>query len=90
LAPIAELGVPGFDVSSWYALFAPAKTPAAVVQKLHAVATAALADPGTRQKLEQLGVVVVASTPAELAAFLKREMDKWGPVIREAGITGTD
>jgi tripartite-type tricarboxylate transporter receptor subunit TctC len=44
----------------------------------------------TKQRLEQLGVVVVASTSAELATFLKREMDKWGPVIKEAGITGTD
>jgi tripartite-type tricarboxylate transporter receptor subunit TctC len=87
LAPIAELGVPGFDVSSWYALFAPAKTPPEVVKKLHADAVAALSDPVTKQRLEQLGVVVVASSPAELAAFLKREMDKWGPVIREAGIT---
>jgi tripartite-type tricarboxylate transporter receptor subunit TctC len=44
----------------------------------------------TKQRLEQLGVVVVASSPAELAAFLKREMDKWGPVIKEAGITGSE
>ena len=41
----------------------------------------------TRQKLEGLGVVVRGSTPVELAAFLKAEMDKWGPVIKEAGIT---
>jgi tripartite-type tricarboxylate transporter receptor subunit TctC len=48
---------------------------------------AALTDPATKERLEQLGVVVVGSTPAELAAFLKAEMDKWAPVIKEAGIT---
>ena len=48
---------------------------------------AALTDPVTKERLEQLGVAVVGSTPAELAAFLKAEMDKWAPVIKEAGIT---
>jgi tripartite-type tricarboxylate transporter receptor subunit TctC len=90
LPPIAESGVPGFDVSSWYALFAPAKTPAEILRKMHADTVNALADPTTRLRLEQLGVVVVGSTPAELAAFLKAEMDKWGPVIKEAGITIRD
>ena len=87
---IAEVGVPGFDVSSWYALFAPARTPPQIVNKMHADAVAALSDPVTKERLEQLGVDVVASTPAELTSFLKREMDKWSPVIKEAGITGTD
>jgi len=84
---IAEAGVPGFDVSSWYAIFAPARTPPEIVRKIHADTIAALADRATKERLEQLGVVVIGSTPAELAAFLKAEMDKWGPVIKEAGIT---
>ena len=87
LAPIAELGVPGFDVSSWYALLAPAKTPPDIVRKMHADTVAAVRDPATKAKLEQLGVVVIGSSPAELAAHLRAEMDKWGPVIKEAGIT---
>ena len=87
LPPIAEAGVPGFDVSSWYALFAPARTPPEIIRKMHADTVAALSDPATKERLEQLGVVVVGSTPAELAAFLKAEMDKWAPVIKEAGIT---
>ena len=87
LPPIAEEGVPGFDVSSWYAFLAPANTPPNIVQKMRDDTVAALADPTTRQRLEQLGVVVTGSTPAELAAFLRAEMDKWGPVIKEAGIT---
>ena len=85
LPTIAE--VPGFDVSSWYALFAPARTPPEIIGKMHADTVAALSDPATKERLEQLGVVVVGSTPAELAAFLKAEMDKWAPVIKEAGIT---
>jgi tripartite-type tricarboxylate transporter receptor subunit TctC len=84
---IAEAGVPGFDVSSWYAIFAPAKTPPEIVRKVSADIITALADPTTKERLEQLGVVVAGSTPAELAAHLKTEMDKWGPVIKEAGIT---
>jgi tripartite-type tricarboxylate transporter receptor subunit TctC len=87
LPPIAEVGVPGFDVSSWYAFFAPAKTPPEILQKMHADTVAALADPVTKERLEQLGVVVVGSTPQALAAFLKSEMEKWGPVIKEAGIS---
>ena len=87
LPPIAEAGVPGFDVSSWYGFFAPAKTPPEIVRKMHADTVAALADPTTKSRLEQLGVVVIGSTPAELAVYLKSEMEKWGPVIKEAGIT---
>jgi tripartite-type tricarboxylate transporter receptor subunit TctC len=87
MVPIAELGVPGFDVSSWYALFAPAKTSPEIIRKMNADAVTAVTDPATKARLEQLGVVVAGSSPAELAAFLRREMDKWGPVIKEAGIT---
>jgi tripartite-type tricarboxylate transporter receptor subunit TctC len=86
LPPIAEAGVPGFDVSSWYAFLTPAKTPPEIIRKMHADTVAALTDPATKQKLEALGVVVRGSSPVELAAFLKAEMDKWGPVIREAKI----
>jgi tripartite-type tricarboxylate transporter receptor subunit TctC len=87
LPPIAEAGVPGFDVSSWYALFAPAKTPPEIVRKMHADTVAALADPMTKDRLAQLGVAIVGSTSNELAVYLKAEMDKWGPVIKDAGIS---
>src|SRR4249920_3535397 len=90
LPPIAESGVPGFDVSSWYAVFMPVKTPAEIVRKASADTVAALAYPATRARLEQLGVVVIGSTPEGLGAHLRSEMDKWGPVIREAGIKGSD
>ena len=88
--PIAEEGVPGFDVTSWYGFFVPSKTPPEIIRKMNADAVAAIRDPVIKSRLDQLGVAVIASTPAELGSFLKREMDKWGPVIKEAGITGTD
>jgi tripartite-type tricarboxylate transporter receptor subunit TctC len=54
---------------------------------MHADTVATLNDPATKERLEQLGVLVVGSTPEQLAAFLKAEMDKWAPVIKEAGIS---
>ena len=86
LPTIAEAGVPGFDVSSWFAFFVPAKTPAPIVEKMHKDIVAALAYPPVRERLEPLGAALVGSTPDELARHLKSEMDKWGPVIRDAGI----
>ena len=84
---IDEAGVRGFDVSSWYAIFAPARTPSDVVRRISADTAAAVADAVTRERLEQLGVAPVGSSPSALAAHLKSEMDKWGPVIKAAGIT---
>jgi tripartite-type tricarboxylate transporter receptor subunit TctC len=87
LPTIAESGVPGFDVSSWYALFAPAKTPPDIVGKLNAATVTALAEPAVQSKFEPLGVMVASSTPQALGDFLKAEIDKWGPVIKAAGIS---
>jgi tripartite-type tricarboxylate transporter receptor subunit TctC len=87
LPTIAEAGVPGFDVSSWFAFFLPAKTPAPIIAKMHADIVAALAHPPVKERLEPLGAALVGSTPEELARHIKSEMDKWGPVIREAGIS---
>jgi len=84
---IAESGLPGFDVSSWYAFLAPARTPPDIVRKMHADTVTALTDPATKERLDQLGVVVAGSTPQELAAHLQVETEKWGPVIKAAGIT---
>src|SRR4051795_5389765 len=85
LPAIAEF-VPGYDVSSWFALFVAAKTPGEIVAKLNADAVAAVHHPAVKQRYAQLGATVIASTPAELAAHLKGEMDRWGPIIRAAGI----
>lgn len=86
LPTIAESGVPGFDVSSWYALLMPAKTPADIVAKVNAAAVTALSEPEVRAKFEPLGVVVESSTPEALGSLLKSEIEKWGPIIKAAGI----
>ena len=85
---IAEAGVPGYDVTSWYALFMPAKTPADIIKKVRDDTIAALAHPALKQKLEEMGADVTPSTPAELAAHLRSETAKWGPIIKELGIKG--
>jgi len=84
-APIAEL-VPGFDVSSWFALFGPAKTPQAVIDKVQAATKAAITDPGVRAKMDLLAAEPVGNSPAELAAFVLSEQTKWGGLIKEVGI----
>jgi tripartite-type tricarboxylate transporter receptor subunit TctC len=83
---IAESGVPGFDVFSWFGFFVPAKTPQDVIARINADTNAALAYAPVKSRFEELGAVPKGSTQAELAAFLKSEIDKWGPVIREAKI----
>jgi tripartite-type tricarboxylate transporter receptor subunit TctC len=83
---IAESGVPGFDVSSWFGFFVPVKTPPDVIARINTDANAALAHPSVKSRFEELGATPKGSTPAELAAFLKSEIDKWGPVIRDARI----
>jgi tripartite-type tricarboxylate transporter receptor subunit TctC len=86
LPTVAESGVPGYDVSSWYGLYAPAKTPADVIKKINADMVAILADPAIKQKFEPLGVVAQSSTPAELAAKNAGDVKLWGPIIEEAHI----
>jgi tripartite-type tricarboxylate transporter receptor subunit TctC len=86
LPTIAESGVPGFDVFSWFGFFVPVKTPQDVIAKINADTNAALAYAPVKSRFEELGANPKGSTPAELAAFLKSEIDKWGPVIREAKI----
>ncbi|WNJ89715.1 tripartite tricarboxylate transporter substrate binding protein [Bosea sp. 685] len=84
-APIAEV-VPGFDVSSWFALFAPSKTPKAIIDRIQADTKTAIADAGVRAKMDLLAAEPVGNTPAELAAFVQSEQKKWGDLIKEVGI----
>jgi tripartite-type tricarboxylate transporter receptor subunit TctC len=83
---IAESGVPGFDVYSWFGFFVPARTPPDIIAKINADTNAALVHPSVKPRFEHLGAVPKGSTPAELASFLKSEIDKWGPVIADARI----
>ncbi|MEW6639398.1 MAG: tripartite tricarboxylate transporter substrate binding protein [Pseudomonadota bacterium] len=86
LPTIAEAGVPGFDVSSWFALYAPARTPPDILARVNRDTVAALQHAAVKPRLEDLGAEIVGSTPEALAAHLQAEMDKWGPVIRDARI----
>jgi tripartite-type tricarboxylate transporter receptor subunit TctC len=88
LPTIAESGVPGYDVSSWYGLYVPAKTSAPIVKKMHADTAAMLAEPAVKARFETLGVVVVGSTPDELAARARADAALWGPVIKASNIKG--
>ena len=83
---IAETGVPGYDSSSWFAFFLPARTPPAIVKKVSADTATVLKDPAVAARLAQLGMVIVGSTPEEMGAYLKADIAKWGPVIKAAGI----
>jgi tripartite-type tricarboxylate transporter receptor subunit TctC len=83
---VAESGLPGFDVTSWYALFVPVKTPARIVKKIHDDTVTILAEPAVKARLEQVGVEVAGSTPEQLAAQMRAETELWGPIIRAAGI----
>jgi tripartite-type tricarboxylate transporter receptor subunit TctC len=83
---IAEAGVPGYDVTAWQALFVPAKTPPAIVRKISADTTTALADPAIKDRLAKTGYVAEGSSPEALARLLKSEIDKWSGVIKSVGI----
>lgn len=87
--PIADT-VPGFDVGSWFALFYQAKTPRDIVEKVSEDVRAALQHDTVKARLEDLGARVAGSTPDALASHVRAEMDRWGAVIREAGIKAQD
>src|SRR5438132_1290342 len=87
---IAESGVPGFDVSSWFGFFLPVKTPPEIIAKLNADTNAALAHPSVKSRFDDLGATPMGTTPEQLAAFLQSEIAKWGPGIKEAKIRGED
>jgi tripartite-type tricarboxylate transporter receptor subunit TctC len=84
---IAESGLPGFDVPGWYAIFVPAKTPGEIVAKMNADVNTAVADATVKGRLEDLGLFVGGSTPEALGAYVRAETEKWGPVIKAAGIS---
>jgi tripartite-type tricarboxylate transporter receptor subunit TctC len=84
----AEVGVPGFDVTSWYALFVPAKTPPEIVQRMNTAAVAMLQEPAIKTRFEPLGITAVGSTSAAMAARMRADAELWGPIIKAANIKG--
>jgi tripartite-type tricarboxylate transporter receptor subunit TctC len=83
---LAEQGYPNTDASNWYALLAPAKTPAAVIEKLNKAVNDALNDPALHDKLVKTGATPVGGTPEALGTFMRAQYDKWGRIIKENGI----
>ncbi|MDM0118125.1 tripartite tricarboxylate transporter substrate binding protein [Variovorax sp. J22R133] len=83
---VAELGYPGFDSSQWFGILAPAKTPPEIVARLYDAAVKALSVPAVRARLEEDGSTASPMAPAEFAKFIKTERDRWGNVVRKAGL----
>ena len=78
--------VPGYEAPTWYGLGAPKNTPAEIVAKLNKEINAALADPKLRARLADLGGTVLAGSPADFGKLIAEETEKWGKVIKFAGI----
>jgi tripartite-type tricarboxylate transporter receptor subunit TctC len=85
LPTISEAGLPGYEAAAWYAAFAPAKTPRLIVEKIQLEIARAIKIPDVRERLSPQMIEPVGSSPSELAAFLQREMGKWGGIVKESG-----
>jgi len=83
---LQEAGVKGFDVASWQAIYAPAGTPPAIVQRLNAEIEKIVAMPDVKAKFETLGLQHTPNTPAEFAAFNKAEVAKWTKVVKDGNV----
>jgi tripartite-type tricarboxylate transporter receptor subunit TctC len=86
LPTVAEAGLPGFEVTVWFAVLAPAATPRDIVNRLNAEIVNALKTPDMRERLAQQGAEPVGNTPDEFAGVIKRDLAKWAKVVKEAGI----
>lgn len=86
LPTLAEQGLAGFDVSAWFGVFAPAKTPKPIIDRVAEETRKALASVDMRKRLADIGAEPLGSTPEEFSAFVKAEYAKWGKVVKDAGI----
>jgi tripartite-type tricarboxylate transporter receptor subunit TctC len=86
VATFIENGVSDFEASSWVALLAPAKTPRAIVTRLNTELNAVLNDPEVRERLNGMGITAAPGTPESFGAELSRDLAKYGPVVKAAGI----
>ena len=88
LPTVAESGVPGYEVTAWYGVSAPTKTPRPIVDRLHDEIVRALNSPDLRERLTSQGADPVHQTPEQYTAFVQSEIVKWAKVISAAGIKG--
>lgn len=86
IAPIAEAGVPGYDSGVWYALLAPAGTPRAIIDRLNRETIIVLNNPEYSKLLVEQAIEPIGSTSEELTQHIKRELDKWAKVVKDAGV----
>ena len=84
---LAESGLPGFDFSTWWGLFAPAGTPRPVIARLNEETLKALQLPDVKENLAGVGAEPAGNTPEEFAAFIRSETGKWGRVMRTGKIS---
>lgn len=87
LPTMIEAGLPGYELSAWYAALLPAGTPAPIRDRLNAELVKVMAQPDVRQKLGTAGIEAMGSTPAQLASFMETELQRWATHIRNAGMT---
>lgn len=87
LPTMAESGLPGFETTAWQGLVAPARTPPAIIKRLNTEAVHVINQPAMRDRMIQNGAAPVGSTPEELWDFARKQIEKWGKVIKAAGIT---
>ncbi len=85
VATVDELGIKGFEATTWHGLVAPAGTPPEVIETLHRATAAALQDPATRDALGKLGVEIVGNSPQEFAAYIAAEIPKWKAIVEASG-----
>lgn len=83
---MAEAGLPGYEVSPWFAVFAPAGTPAATVTRIQSVLVEAMKQPAVTERFSSIGAQAIGSGPDELKTHLQRETDRWSALIKERGI----
>ena len=88
--PVAEQGVPGFSALAWWGIIVPAKTPPAMVQRIHEEIAKALKDPGVAEKLGAQGMDVLGGGPADLDKFLRGEIARWSKVVKDNNIRAGD
>ena len=91
VAPLAELGVPGFEASGWFMLVAPAATPRGIVYRLHAETRAILAEPELRAQFIRQGLIPVATpSPDELKAYVREQIAYWDRTLHKIGLAGME
>ncbi|MDB5862110.1 MAG: hypothetical protein JWQ76_5799 [Ramlibacter sp.] len=84
----AEAGLPGFVAENWWGVWVPAATPKATAERLQTSLAKAMSAPDIRQKFEEMGIEALSTTPEALRDFTRAESEKWGKLVREAGIRG--